>query len=115
VAFRLPTFNLLCRIWRDHAPPFPPAAAFIPSPCQLRPIKAALQQSSLGSATTLLLVPALTDIRGPQIGSNADIVEAPTGSGRFYRPLVVEDVAKGFPNEYRAATLAQAQWPFPTP
>jgi hypothetical protein len=62
-----------------------------------------------------LLLPALTDVRGAITG-NQDIVEVPAGSGRFYSVAFVDDVGKGFGNEYRFALIQQlAPWPVPTP
>jgi hypothetical protein len=52
-----------------------------------------------------LMVPALTDIRGPQDTVSFDMVECPLGSGRWYRVCAVDDIGKGFANEHRAALL----------
>jgi hypothetical protein len=55
-----------------------------------------------------LLVPALTDIR--DLNQNVpfnDIVEVPSGSGRWYGVAEVEDVGKGFPNEFRRAAICK--------
>jgi hypothetical protein len=76
-----------------------------------------------------LLVPALTDIR--DISCNLsypyDIVECPSGSGRWYAVGIVDDVAKGFANEYRMCYLTKIfssvdpnnnlglYWPTPIP
>lgn len=53
-----------------------------------------------------LLVPALTDIQPFGLNAtapNGDCAEVPAGSGRYYVVVGVEDVAKGFANEYRLA------------
>lgn len=64
--------------------------------------------------TMNLLLPKLTDIRGPQdstssqdtlTGVTGDYVEAPAGSGRLYVVGFVDDIGKGFPNEHRTATM----------
>jgi hypothetical protein len=57
------------------------------------------------ATTTLLYLPAGTDIRLPHVGGNGDIVEVPSGSGLYWAVQAVGDVAKGFSNEYRAAAL----------
>ena len=56
-----------------------------------------------------LRLPALTDIRP------ADQIECPAGSGRLYSVRWVDDVHKGFVNEYRVAILEQIFQPFPLP
>ncbi len=76
-----------------------------------------------------LLVAAFTDIRDFACGLPYpyDIVECPSGSGRWYAVGIVDDVAKGFPNEYRMAFLSKlcdtvdspnnvgSNWPIPIP
>jgi hypothetical protein len=52
-----------------------------------------------------LLLPKGTDIRGPQDSVAADNVEVPAFSGRWYRVVAVDDVGKGFSNEYRNAAI----------
>jgi hypothetical protein len=49
--------------------------------------------------------------------SSADTVEVPAGSGRYYAILAVDDVARGFENEYRLALAEPAYnlWPVPIP
>lgn len=49
-----------------------------------------------------LLVPKLTDIQCDwNLSGQTDTIECPAGSHRFYRVDNVDDVAKGFANEYR--------------
>ena len=71
-----------------------------------------------------LLLPALTDIRSVVTfpgggGSKCDIVECPLGSGRFYLVISVDDVGKGFGNEFRCAAIQATNlygvWPTPIP
>jgi hypothetical protein len=76
-----------------------------------------------------LLLPAGTDIRDLACGLSYpyDIVEVPAGSGRWYAVGIVDDVAKGFANEYRMAFLSKIFdavdspnnaglfWPIPIP
>jgi hypothetical protein len=68
-----------------------------------------------------LLLPAGTDIRDWACWDGLamdqpDVVEAPRGTGRYYTVIQVDDVAKGFPNEYRVAFIAKgAYWPIPIP
>jgi len=56
-----------------------------------------------------------------------DVVELPAGSGRWYEIAFVEDVGRGFDNEFRMARLGQISeymgpafysglfWPVPMP
>jgi hypothetical protein len=73
-------------------------------------------------------LPAGTDIRDEYCAGNIyDLVEVPSGSGRWYTTSLVDDVAKGFPNEYRLAAIRKVSgsvfpgnfpgmtWPTPIP
>jgi hypothetical protein len=53
----------------------------------------------------MLLCPALTDIRAAWNLLSPDLVEVPKASGRFYDVVWVDDVGKGFANEYRLAFI----------
>jgi len=78
-------------------------------------------------ANSAVLVPAGTDLRDSGCTGLADLVELPATSGRWYYVAYVDDVAKGFANEYRqgilvkvvaggAAPLANfVNWPTPIP
>ena len=75
-----------------------------------------------GVPTMSLLLPAGTDIRdGSQVGGLADGVECPAGSGRWYGVVGVDDVGRGFLNEFRVALLIKSPgphlepWPVPIP
>jgi hypothetical protein len=63
--------------------------------------------------TMVLLLPPLTDIRGPLSSTGADGVIVPSGSGRKYTVAFVDDIGKGFSNEHRAAILQQIAQPTP--
>lgn len=120
----LPTFNLLCNIWRDGIDPRinPPALTSI---CNLQ-----FGRKSMGSAAVFVgyrtswmcvLLPPLTDVRAAQNYSptGGDTVEVPAGSGRYYFCGGVDDVSKGFSSEYRVAavqaTTEWGLWPTPIP
>jgi hypothetical protein len=70
-----------------------------------------------------LLLPMRTDIRASWNGASEDLVEVPAGSLRFYGVYWVDDVGRGFLNEYRLALLdyfatgnaTLAGGPFPAP
>lgn len=112
MSFRLPSMPLLCNIWQQFGPPFAhPPFPRVTTRCQLR-LRQTTFTADTGStipAGIELLVPKGTDIRplnGFTMGLH-DQVECPAGTGRFYDVVAVEDIAKGFPNEYRIALLGQ--------
>ncbi len=107
MAYKLPNFNLTCRIIQAGGlGPFPLAGGVV-VPCQLRLMKTGLVAASgvSGTVSLLLLVPKGTDIRPAHSGANADAVEIPNGSGLYYGVVTVYDMAKGFPNECRVAAV----------
>lgn len=75
-----------------------------------------------------LLIPAGTDIRDLNCNqADNDIVEIPSGSGRWYGVAFVDDIGKGFSNEHRLAVVLKISqhidavkyaglfWPSPIP
>ena len=134
--YRLPNFNLPVNLWRAGTNVL--ATPDVTFSANLSPGKR-IQMDAGGTVfaaclvpETQLLCPAGTDIRFPVAGTgDGDVVEVPANSSRYYFVVNVEDVAKGFANEYRLAwllkytTLAGAyfthpgggmtSWPFPTP
>jgi len=132
MAFTPPTFNLVADIYEVTSSTT--KVLRLSSPCNLamgrRPAYVWLGASSYSvfqGLTPALLLPALTDIRDQFQGGNDDIVECPQGSGRWYCVSGVEDVGKGFSNEYRVATMQKIGnyapwaalgipwWPVPMP
>lgn len=123
MAFVLPTFNITVDIYSAGLPPpaGPPRVTAIAA--QLRAPAAnnivIVSVASANSAMVLLLAPG-TDIRdgfNTPINSS-DWVEAPAGTGRFYRVVFVDDIGRGFPNEHRFAVLQKVlgvPWPTPIP
>jgi len=122
MSFSIPTFNLLCNLWDRGSPP--PAAPRVSNvPCNLawgRRISPVFEATSSGCLT--LLIPAGTDVRGPQEAVGPDWAEVPAGSKRYYAVALVDDIGKGFPNEHRAALVAahnfggaSGSWPTPYP
>ena len=125
MAYHIPTFNLQCHVWHGlpsgTVPSTPPDIGFLA--CQLRwlgrgpaeIVSVPVDVQANWQTGLTLLVPALTDLRDLMSGTFEDVVEAPAGSGRIYQIKYVDDVAKGFPNEYRIAYLAKTVWPVPAP
>lgn len=112
MAFHPPDFNLTCDIYTVVSTSV--KTLRLSSPCNLAmgrrinwPWSASASPGSFQGYTPGLLLPALTDIRDQfcDPGISGDIVEVPQGSGRWYMCQGVDDVGKGFPNEYRMATL----------
>lgn len=131
MSFTVPTFNLTCEVW--NGPWATKTLRLHLLPCNLAMGRRIQQQlsagfdSPFGWAAPSLLVPALSDIRDEYCGGDSDLVEVPTGSGRWYDVSMVDDVGKGFPNEYRLAALRKVsgsvypgnfgtmRWPIPIP
>lgn len=112
MAFRVPVFNISVNIWNN--PAIPPGPASLTLLAQLRQPKAqagVLYPDITGSGVLIpaweLLIPVGTDIRDEWSSGIAsyDVVEAPAGTGRFYTVALVDDVARGFTNQYRLAYL----------
>jgi hypothetical protein len=123
MSFVVPAMPLLCNIWRAAAIP-PAGLPDVTSQCNLAWGRRVNVPSTGGTTlvgvplmTMQLLLPAGTDIRGDPGVTNADVVEVPAGSGRYYTVAFVDDLGKGFANEHRGAILVQdkATWPHPTP
>lgn len=116
--FPLPTFNLVANVWHGQplGGPYPPAAPVdVTTDCQLAEWSR-LNVHVTGAAVSLFIqirVPKGTDLRGHLSASAEDIAEVPAGSGRFYSIFAVDDVGKGFANEYRCAYATQLSIPTP--
>jgi len=119
MAFIVPTFNLFANVFTSAT--FPPAVPRLAAiPCQLRQ-SGRLSTGQRGTATAFIplwecLFPLHTDIRDFKNATGADNLEVPAGSGRFYFVDLVDDVGKGFTNEYRVAMIEKnGIWPTPIP
>lgn len=125
MAFVVPQMPLLCDIFDNAAgPPGPARLANVP--CNLTGGKRTLLSESANSTDEVyfgqmtLLLPALTDARGFETGgAGPDWIECPSGSGRIYLCLRVDDFGKGFANEHRFANITPIPdiypWPIPIP
>jgi len=134
MAYTIPNFNLVGDLWRFVLPlDFDTKVHVGEIDCQLRAfgghpslVGGNLNTASGGPYGIELLCPAGTDIRDKACeGGVPDLIEVPIGSERWYYVFVVDDVAKGFDNEYRFAILGKIQaafgvanapeWPAPIP
>lgn len=118
----IPQFPLTANIWRSgNATTNPPNVI---TPAQLHVGVQHRQLFGLAtqceqSITRFIYTPKGTDIR-PFWFNTPDTVEIPAGSGRYYTCMDVDDVARGFPNEFRIGALFVSQttgfaWPLPIP
>lgn len=132
MGFSLPAFNITCNIFTG---PWNTAILRISGQaCNLQYGRrgshfADFPVENEASQIMSLLLPPATDVRSTVCGYVADSVEVPAGSGRIYFVANVDDVGKGFLNEFRIATLLAASeakfgtgseynglfWPTPIP
>ena len=132
MAFTIPQFPILCDIFTG---PYPTRVLRVGGQiCNLQYGRrfahfADFPIENESSQIMSLLLPPLTDVRSIVCGYAADIVECPQHSGRIYLVVNVDDVGKGFDNEFRVATLLAASehkfgpgsdfvgvfWPTPIP
>jgi hypothetical protein len=129
--FSLPAFNLLCNVYQG--PWLGKVLRIADLPCNLA-IGRRVQQLGTdqlgfpqGFASPSLLVPKGSDVRDTSQQTQPDILEVPSGSGRWYATNIVDDMAKGFSNEYRLVSMYKVCdavnpalypglfWPIPMP
>jgi len=128
MAYRLPTWIITCDISQ------PPAAGIVGIPPGPYRITGQICQLTYGHRVNVvstggtvqvgvlalcmnLLLPPRTDIRGPQDTTSFDMVQVPSGSGRWYSVAAVDDIGKGFTNEHRSASIyaVSGSWVPPYP
>lgn len=124
MSFLAPNFNLTANVWRNAVFVLPPPAPTLVTPAVLfgKHLPFSIAGAPPGKVELLIYigVPKLTDVRGTAGGNGADEIELPAGSGRYYAVQLVDDVGKGYLNEYRVAFCLQENrvggyWPYPTP
>jgi hypothetical protein len=93
MAFVLPTFNLTMDVWTSPANPFGGAASFLNVPCQI-----------YNWSKVLPGAPPFAQIRFPIDFVNTytvgDVIEAPSGSTRYWLVLSLYRQHEGFANEF---------------
>lgn len=134
MAFGPPNFNLTVNLWRVATPIGNPPDLVFTGNLSCRKNGSVQFSGSVNALWEILqvelLCPKRTDIRGRNTAANFDRVEVPAGTGRFYFVAQVEDVGRGFLNEYRLARIfpltseaivltgqpwGALVWPEPTP
>jgi hypothetical protein len=120
MAFRIPSMPLSANVWRQGLSVLDPPS--LVTVCNLSIGRRVLASTGIPSdldtdtVVVTLLLPALTDVRDGVSPPGADTVEVPAGSLRYYVVKQVDDVGKGFPNEFRFAVISKlAPWPSPVP
>jgi len=125
MAYKVPTFNSFANVWHGQTTQANPVGApDLLVQCQLRwcgrgPTEALRPNDQAWQQGWQILFPKLTDIRdvyNAALFDRWDTIEAPAGSGRYYGVQNVDDVGKGFTNEYRIAYVHKiGVWPTPIP
>lgn len=111
MSFTVPEFPLVCNLFRG---PWTARALASSPDCNLAwgrrvgQIEIGLTPfGDAGGNVMQLLLPKGTDVRTVLNAVTNDVVEVPAGSGRWYGVAGVDDVGKGFANEYRLAIIVQ--------
>lgn len=115
---KLPTMNLFCNVWwgvpGPFVPPFGPPN-LVGIPCQLEFPQHSFIPANVPAWNMYIKLPKLTNVMAPRnVPPGYDMIECPAGSARYYLTVMVDDVGKGFTNEYRMAVCTQVH-PFPQP
>lgn len=105
---KLPAMPLTCNVWHNgNTNPASPDISGLK--CQLYvTAHLAVLAGALTShpaSCQFLYLPKGTDVRGADTEPGPDIVQCPAGTNRWYQVTWVDDVAKGFANEFRVALI----------
>jgi hypothetical protein len=120
MAYKIPTFILAVNIWRAATGTVnPPDVTALGNLAWGRRVTAAVgipEDLDPDTMISTLLLPKGTDVRDSYSPGGADVIECPAGSHRYYGVKQVDDVGKGFANEFRIAIVYKlAPWPAPIP
>lgn len=111
MGFRPPAFPLTASVWHNGGVGGAYATPDLVLTVNLSPGRRVLVAQALVSSPgqtpwfVELLAPMRSDIRAAWNGGVSDLVEVPAGTGRFYVVYAVDDVGRGFLNEYRLALV----------
>lgn len=115
---KVPTFNLSIDVWQAFPglwvwPPVIPPTFNVTG--QLTLGERVCGVNTLNNSVYILF-PKLTDVHWARAFGAPDVVVCPAGSGRAYQVQSVDDVGKGFLNEYRQTQCVMiAPYPVPIP
>lgn len=114
----VPMFPLTFNVWYGTGglgPPVgPPAQAAVPCQHVLGELYYFNGAGVVGLATSFLKMSKAIDLQWARPALGQDLVECPAGSGLYYAVLYVANMARGFTNEHRVATITPVG-PFPAP
>lgn len=119
MSYRIPHFPLIAWAW--YPPNHPPLVPdLVEIPCNLvGPGKRSVgyfPHPGVVKPEWIVFLPKGTDVRDSYSQPGTHYLEIPGGSGRYYEVIIVDDVAKGFTNEYRVAYVSKTgTWPTPIP
>lgn len=121
MAFTNPEYPITCNIWTTPTFPTVGAPRVTGAKCNLAWGRRVSSMSTGGTTdagvlvtTFTLLMESTTDIRGRSSSTAQDVVEVPSGSGRFYKCETADYIGLGFDNVHKGAVLIQIH-PFKTP
>lgn len=124
MAFTVPSFPLSVQIWSNGVNPVlnPPRLITVGNLAYGKRVTTQYWDWAASGAPgvfSLLLLPALVDVRDVFSPGGVDTIEVVAGSGRFYLVDLVDDAGKGFSNEHRFAVMHKTDtwgtWPIPIP
>jgi hypothetical protein len=107
MGFRTPAMPLILNVWRNNGVggAYPAPDLSIPAGLSVGRRVSMPRTTAAGSVFSAIdreiFTPLRSDIRGLWNGVGQDLLELPAGSKRFYQVQDVEDVGRGFLNEYR--------------
>lgn len=112
MAFVIPQFPITCDVYRG--PWLARALAISALPCNLGQGRRIVLSESVAAPqlegsfnVSQLLCPKSSDVRDFSTSVTPDVIECPSGSGRWYGVLGVDDMGKGFPNEHRFVLMSK--------
>lgn len=124
MAFTVPSFNLAVDVWNGPVGTGTYRFSTMGNLQHARRMNIGqpiLTGPDLAQGAMYLLLTKYEDVRDNFSVEGSDLVEVPALSGRWYQVIVVDDVAKGFANEFRCAIIMKSlgpsgeSWPTPIP
>lgn len=104
---KVPSLNLAVNVWQNFVGLFVQPPVILPTlitVCNLSMGDKIYGYTGANSQVYVGFAKA-TDVHWNRAGGGFDYLEVPAGSGMFYKILAVEDVGRGFPNEWRCSIV----------